>query len=165
MNEYRVRETGELKTKADLLNENSNVSFPKIWSSSVLDFLGVDVVNPTNTPQPSGEYVSVVRNGAEMIDGAWFMAWTEVPKFAEYTDDDGVTHTVAEQQAAFDAENTAIRAASERMTRDSLLKETDHFALSDVTMSAEMAAYRQALRDVPQQAGFPSTITWPTKPE
>jgi hypothetical protein len=44
------------------------------------------------------------------------------------------------------------------------LKATDHYGLSDVTMTDAMAAYRQALRDVPQQAGFPQTITWPTKP-
>ena len=45
--------------------------------------------------------------------------------------------------------------------RDSKLTETDFYALSDVTMSAEMTTYRQALRDVPQQDGFPETITWP----
>jgi len=28
-----------------------------------------------------------------------------------------------------------------------------------------MATYRQALRDVPQQAGFPDDVTWPMKPE
>ena len=48
--------------------------------------------------------------------------------------------------------------------RDDLLKETDHFGLSDHTMTDEMAAYRQALRDVPQQEGFPDFVTWPTKP-
>ena len=48
--------------------------------------------------------------------------------------------------------------------RDNLLKETDHYGLSDFTMTDEMAAYRQALRDVPQQEGFPTDITWPTKP-
>lgn len=49
--------------------------------------------------------------------------------------------------------------------RNELLKETDHYGLSDHTMTDEMAAYRQALRDVPQQDGFPVDITWPTKPE
>jgi len=34
-----------------------------------------------------------------------------------------------------------------------------------VSMTEAMTAYRQALRDVPQQEGFPQTITWPTKPE
>ena len=48
--------------------------------------------------------------------------------------------------------------------RNNLLGDTDFYALSDVTMSSEMATYRQALRDLPAQEGFPDTITWPTKP-
>jgi hypothetical protein len=120
----------------------------------------------TKKPDPSGDYKVVVRNGVEQdANGNWVWAWTENDMFQEYTDGDGVTHSVADQQAAYDAQNTATLAASERAKRDDLLKETDHFGLSDVTMSAEMTTYRQALRDVPQQEGFPSTITWPTKPE
>ena len=52
-----------------------------------------------------------------------------------------------------------------RSFRDGLLTETDVWALSDRTMSAEQTAYRQALRDITSQAGFPTDITWPTKPE
>ena len=52
-----------------------------------------------------------------------------------------------------------------RAERDSKLAATDWMALSDVTMSPEWAAYRQALRDVTDQVGFPETITWPVKPE
>lgn len=48
--------------------------------------------------------------------------------------------------------------------RNDLLSETDWWALSDRTMTAEQAAYRQALRDITDQAGFPANITWPTKP-
>lgn len=51
-----------------------------------------------------------------------------------------------------------------RIERDSLLAETDYLALSDNTMSAAMTTYRQALRDITEQAGFPSSVTWPTKP-
>ena len=52
-----------------------------------------------------------------------------------------------------------------RKHRNDLLKETDFYVLSDVTMSYEMTAYRQALRDLPAQEGFPDNISWPTKPE
>lgn len=48
--------------------------------------------------------------------------------------------------------------------RDALLAATDVEALSDRTMSDAMTAYRQALRDVPQQAGFPTDVVWPVKP-
>jgi hypothetical protein len=84
--------------------------------------------------------------------------------FQDYEDDDGNTVTVADQKTAYDAANTATLAASERSTRDELLKATDHYGLSDVTMTDAMTAYRQALRDVPQQTDFPGTITWPEKP-
>lgn len=52
-----------------------------------------------------------------------------------------------------------------RFIRDNLLEETDVWALSDRTMTAEQTAYRQALRDITDQSSFPEDITWPTKPE
>ena len=48
--------------------------------------------------------------------------------------------------------------------RNDLLAETDWWATSDRTMTAEQTAYRQALRDITDQSGFPDNITWPTKP-
>ena len=165
MSEYRIRSTGEVKTQGQIRSMHPNVSLPKVWNANVNETLGIDPVLASPKPEPSGDYKVVVRNGVEQdANGNWVHAWTENDMFQEYTDADGVTHSVADQQAAYDAQNTATLAASERAKRDSLLKETDHFGLSDVTMSAEMTTYRQALRDVPQQEGFPSTITWPTKP-
>ena len=59
-----------------------------------------------------------------------------------------------------------IEAVKQRTERNILLAETDYAALSDTPeMSDAMTTYRQALRDVPSQEGFPSDITWPTKPE
>jgi|TARA_B110000259_G_C14004267_1_gene397421 hypothetical protein len=52
-----------------------------------------------------------------------------------------------------------------RPLRDKLIQETDAWALSDRTMSDAQTAYRQALRDITGQAGFPTDITWPSKPE
>ena len=51
-----------------------------------------------------------------------------------------------------------------RDERNDLLAATDWTANSDVTMTTEMTDYRQALRDVPTQAGWPTTINWPTAP-
>ena len=68
--------------------------------------------------------------------------------------------TEAERQA----DAAATQATSVRQQRDALLNETDWHALSDSTLTIDMAAYRQALRDVPNQAGFPETINWPNKP-
>jgi len=78
----------------------------------------------------------------------------------------------AEEETEFDAAEAAWNAGAndrlaekERLKRDSLLAKTDWRASSDLTLSAEWATYRQALRDVPSQAGFPNSINWPTEPE
>jgi len=51
-----------------------------------------------------------------------------------------------------------------RERRDSLIAETDWWAGSDLTMSQDQLDYRTALRNVPQQDGFPYSVVWPTKP-
>lgn len=51
-----------------------------------------------------------------------------------------------------------------RQKRNALLAETDWWAVADRTMTQAEIDYRQALRDVPTQAGFPDNVTWPTKP-
>jgi hypothetical protein len=165
MSEYRIRSTGEVKSQGQIRSDNPNVSLPKVWNDNVNETLGIDPVFASPKPEPSGDYKVVVRNGVvQDANGNWVYAWTERDMFTEYTDDDGVTHSVADQQAAYDASEAAKLAKSERAKRDDLLKATDHYGLSDVTMSAEMTTYRQALRDVPQQTGFPQTITWPEAP-
>ena len=55
-------------------------------------------------------------------------------------------------------------AASVREDRDKRLAECDWMANSDVTMASAWTTYRQGLRDVPAQSGFPNSVTWPTKP-
>lgn len=54
-----------------------------------------------------------------------------------------------------------------RVERNSLLLSTDWTQAKDVSdsVSSKWAPYRQALRDVPQQPGFPTDITWPVQPE
>ena len=52
-----------------------------------------------------------------------------------------------------------------RQQRNRLIAETDYLALSDSTLSAEMATYRQALRDLPANTTDPANPVWPTKPE
>ena len=83
----------------------------------------------------------------------------------------------AEEEAARDAEEAAWEAGAKdramanlRTKRNNLLKETDYYALSDVTMSEEMKTYRQELRDLPgtvaddDDASDVEAITFPTKP-
>jgi len=63
-----------------------------------------------------------------------------------------------------DSEYYVILCKKERQERNNLLAETDWMAVSDRTMTQAEIDYRQALRDIPQQEGFPTDITWPTKP-
>ena len=51
-----------------------------------------------------------------------------------------------------------------RRQRDQLLTETDYLALADSTLTDEMQAYRQALRDLPANTEDPANPVWPTKP-
>ena len=51
-----------------------------------------------------------------------------------------------------------------RVERDRRIAETDWYALQDVTMSDDMTAYRQALRDITDSATSLDDVTWPTKP-
>lgn len=56
------------------------------------------------------------------------------------------------------------KATYARNKRNALLHATDNMALVDRPMSEEVAAYREALRDLPQQEGFPNDISWPVMP-
>lgn len=68
---------------------------------------------------------------------------------------------------ALDAEWPLRLAQIVRLDRNRRLGETDWTQAVDVPQAVKdkWAPYRQALRDVPQQPGFPENITWPTKPE
>ncbi len=163
--EYRVRSSGELISQGEARKRNPNVSLPKVWNDNVYDTLGIDPVFTTPKPDASGAYKIVVRDGVEQDSGSnWVEKWVERDMFADTTVD-GVTTTKAEHEAAYQAQVDADESASVRRKRDNLLSETDWMGMSDVTMSAGWTTYRQALRDIPAQSGFPHTVTWPTEPE
>lgn len=72
------------------------------------------------------------------------------------------TMKTAEQIEAERLEGLAITA---RAKRDKLLAKTDFYMLKDAPPAPEgLEAYRQALRDVTEQAGFPESVEWPSKP-
>ena len=88
---------------------------------------------------------------------------------------DGVSiQFTAEEETSRDAEEAAWAAGEDdralagmREERNRLLAETDWYGSSDLTMSAEMTAYRKDLRDLPAgktTKAHVDTITWPTKP-
>tara|TARA_R110000744_G_scaffold221810_1_gene340790 strand:- start:928 stop:1263 length:336 start_codon:yes stop_codon:yes gene_type:complete len=64
-----------------------------------------------------------------------------------------------------DTRTEAEKALGARAERDAKLVESDWTQVIDASVDqAAWATYRQALRDIPAQAGFPNTIDWPTSP-
>ena len=120
---------------------------------------GADVV--FEGPQATGGtvYQYSQRQGVEQLDGKWYTKYILGPIFT-----DGET-TAAEQEAAYKAMKDAEQATSVRASRTQMLKDCDWTQIADSTADkATWATYRQALRDVTGQTGFPWTITWPTQP-
>lgn len=56
-----------------------------------------------------------------------------------------------------------------RNKRNVLISETDFYLISDYPIDAknleELKVYRQALRDIPEQSGFPKDVIWPDVPK
>ena len=166
MAEYRHTETGEVKTQGQWRAAHPNTSFPRVWSQETLDFLNLEAVlrSPAAT---TTQYQTSVRDGVvQDANGNWVENYVARDMFADTTDEDGVTTTKAEHEAAYQATLDAKTAESNRTKRDKLLAETDWRALSDVTMSTEMTTYRQALRDITNHANWPNLqdADWPVKP-
>jgi len=133
----------------DLRRDNPNTSFPKNISVQTMTSYGM--VPVTQLAEPDHNPIThFVDYGPVPVreNGKWFL----LPTVREFS---------AEQLA----DRHASAAASVRSTRSMLLAETDWTALSDVIIIPEMATYRQALRDITSQPGFPHNVSWPVKPE
>lgn len=128
--------------------DNSTISFPADIPNETLEMYGVYPVGYEPAPEyNSATQKMVISSQPSLINGSWVLTKSVVDKTAEQI-----------------ANDTATEGEKVRITRTRRLAETDWCACSDVTMSTEMATYRQALRDVPAQEGFPYNVTWPTKP-
>jgi hypothetical protein len=136
-----------------------NTSMPQQLTEATINELGGDVV--FEGPQASGGTVYQYSQaaGVEQIGGKWYTKYILGPVFT-----DGET-TAAEQEAAYKAAKDADQAKSVRATRDAKLAATDWVVIKALeaaaAVPAETATLRQALRDIPSQAGFPWEITWP----
>jgi len=166
MSEYRERTTGEVKSQGEWRAAFPNMSLPRVWTSNVCDAMNIDPVLASPAATTSA-YQTSVRDGVEQdSNGNWVQRFVARDMFADTTDDDGVTTTKAEHEAAYQATLDANTATANRSTRDAKLAETDFYALSDVTMSSEMTTYRQALRDITAHENWPNLedADWPTAP-
>ena len=128
-------------------------------TTEVLEALGADVV--FEGPQATGGtvYQYSQRDGVQELAGKWYTKYILGPVFT-----DGET-TAAEQETVYKATKDAEQAKSVRNSRTKLLADSDWTQIADSTADkAAWATYRTALRNVPAQAGFPWTVTWPDAP-
>jgi hypothetical protein len=158
---YRIRSSGDIKTQGEVRKMHTNVSLPRTWDETVFELLGIDPVLPTAQPAPSSLYKVVSYGGAvQDANGNWVQAWLEQDMFSDTPE-----ATKAEQEAAYKAMKDAEQAKAIRQQRGEKLKETDWTQVADAPVDkAAWAAYRQALRDITGQEGFPWTIDWPVAP-
>lgn len=124
----------------DLQRDNPHTSFPDTLSPLVLEGFGVAIVSQTPPPEVDTSVnqltYSVVRQ-----EGQYKQVWSATP----------ISEEIASQRV--------------RDRRSDKLRATDWTQTPDATVDrAAWATYRQALRDVPQQPGFPYSIVWPNEP-
>lgn len=133
---------------ADLKKDNPNVSFASNIDTDTLSSYGVYVVDYQQDPEYNYRTHRLVPQQPILIDGKWTVTKSIVSK----------------TQAEIDTDN-AQKSLDVRQNRDRLLAATDWRFRSDMTPSQAWIEYCQALRDIPQQEGFPWDVTYPSIPE
>ena len=147
--QVRIRSTGQVMYESEFrayTKANGGPSW-ETTTTEILDNLGADVVFEGPQASPT-RYQFSFADGVEQIGGKWYTKYS-------VSDMD---------QEAKDALDTT-QAAAMRKQRDEKLAECDWTQVADAPVDkAVWATYRQALRDVTTQSGFPWTITWPDAP-
>jgi hypothetical protein len=127
---------------------NPLTSFPAQATDEMLASFGVERVFFATPPELTNTQV-LVEGTPVISDNRWTQVWT----VREMT-----TEEVASRN---DAQTTSVRAE-----RNDKLSASDWTQVADAPVDkTAWATYRQALRDVPLQSGFPWTITWPDEPQ
>jgi len=135
-------------------------------TTEVLEALGADVVLEGAQATGGTVYQYSQASGVEEIGGKWYTKYVLGPIFTgRAATETEPAMTAAEQEAAYKATKDAEQATNVRNSRTEKLKDSDWTQLADSTVDkAAWATYRTAVRDVPTQAGFPWTVTWPEAP-
>jgi hypothetical protein len=153
--QIRVRTTGAVMYEAEFRAYQQANGGPT-WGATteeILDSLGADVVFEGPQAQPTRYQVSFA-DGVEQIEdaqgaGKWY-----------------TKYSVADMDTDAIAAKDTEQAKSVRTSRGEKLKDSDWTQVADAPVDqAAWATYRQALRDITSQEGFPWAITWPTEPQ
>lgn len=136
-------------TIGQLRKDNPNVSFPRQISEQTLQSFGVFPFTRAAYPTYDKRTQKLEVGDIEQVNGKWVEQWNVVNRTQE---------EVSQQDA--------IQEAKIRSDRDERLAQSDWTQVADAPVNQEAwSTYRQALRDVPAQEGFPWSVTWPTQPE
>ena len=165
--EIRVRASGIVMYEGEFRQLHFGLGLPKLLTEEVINEWGSDIV--FEGPQASGGtvYQYSQRSGVEQLDGKWYTKYVLGPIFTDTpATETEPAKTAAENEAAYQVMKDAEQAANVRRSRTEKLKDCDWTQIADSTADKTVwATYRQALRDITGQAGFPWTIVWPTQPE
>jgi hypothetical protein len=131
-----------------LRRDNPNTSFPRNPSDAVLADWNVFPVVEQSPPEYNPANQNLNQLNPTLVDGEWLQTWQ-------------VTAASAEEIA----ERLQRKEAEVRQQRNDLLSACDWTQLPDSPADHEAwATYRQELRDVTAQAGFPWDVVWPEQP-
>ena len=129
-------------TIGQLRKDNPNVSFPKDIPLEMLASYDVYPLTVEDRPSYNNLTEDVILDTPTEVDGSWTQSYSVVQK--------------SEEEAAQNI----------RSQRNRLLSNSDWTQITDATVDkTAWATYRQSLRDITSQDGFPYTVTWPDKPE
>jgi hypothetical protein len=167
--QVRIRETGQVMYEGEFRALFPNTSMPQQLSEALINELGADVVFEGAQATGGTVYQYSQASGVEQVNGKWYTKYILGPVFADTAaTETEPARTAAENEASYKATKDAEQAKSVRATRDSKLAECDwrviKAAETSTTLDPAWATYRQALRDVTGQSGFPWTIDWPVAP-
>lgn len=128
----------------NLFQRLPQVSFAEVIDNSNLPD-GFVFVRPAVVPEYDTATHTVALCDPTLVDELWIQEYTVV--------------SLSEEELQQHSNNTAMRV---RQDRDTKLTASDWTQVADAPVDkAAWATYRQALRDIPTQAGFPLTIEWP----
>jgi hypothetical protein len=138
-------------TVAQLRQAHPSTSFPKNPSDESLAEFGV--LRVFNTTPPEYDAMTQTLEEATPVFDATDARWVQVWVVRDLTEEEIQTRTESQAQSV-------------RADRNSRLAGCDWTQGKDIpdVVSVPWAVYRQALRDVPEQAGFPWDIEWPEQP-
>lgn len=141
----------------------------KVENNQVLDIADYTAMFPDTSFGSNGPNASFMDENNLLPVSVWVPYDQATEKLVATTPyiQDGMVYTVKAEPLTPEElqQRTDAQAAAVRKQRDVLLYQCDWTQLPDAPVdSAEWAVYRQQLRDVTNQPGFPWEVVWPTEP-